>query len=85
MDDIVIERLALDAGPADLSSWDRVVHLLNNSVSQVKVAMVGKYVNLTEAYKSLTEALTHAGLQTRTKVEIIYLDAEAINLSGFSR
>ena len=78
LDDIVIERLALDAGPADLSSWDRVVHLLNNSVSKVKVAMVGKYVNLTEAYKSLTEALTHAGLQTRTKVEIIYLDAEAI-------
>ena len=78
LDDIVIERLALDAGPADLSSWDRVVHLLNNSVSNVKVAMVGKYVNLTEAYKSLTEALTHAGLQTRTKVEIIYLDAETI-------
>ena len=78
LDDIVIEKLGLQAESADLSSWSKVVDGLKNHESTIKVAMVGKYVNLTEAYKSLTEALIHAGLQTRTKIEIAYLDAEAI-------
>ena len=78
LDDIVIEKLGLQAESADLSSWSRVVDGLKKNEFTIKVAMVGKYVNLTEAYKSLTEALIHAGLQTRTKIEIAYLDAEAI-------
>ena len=78
LDDIVIEKLGLQAESADLSSWSRVVEGLKKNEFTIKVAMVGKYVNLTEAYKSLTEALIHAGLQTRTKIEIAYLDAEAI-------
>jgi CTP synthase len=82
LDDIVVQRLALDCNPTDLSEWDRVVEKLNSPVSSVDIAMVGKYVDLTEAYKSLSEALLHAGLNTGTKVNIHYFDSEEIEKNG---
>ncbi|MEO1940696.1 MAG: CTP synthase [Candidatus Thioglobus sp.] len=82
LDDIVVQRLALDCNPTDLSEWDRVVEKLNSPVSSVDIAMVGKYIDLTEAYKSLSEALLHAGLNTRTKVNIHYFDSEEIEKNG---
>ncbi|HEB98670.1 MAG TPA: CTP synthase [Thiotrichales bacterium] len=78
LDDIVVEKFALDVPPADLSEWDRVIDDMEHPEAEVTIAMVGKYVNLTESYKSLSEALIHAGIHTRTKVNIRYVDSEAI-------
>ena len=78
LDDIVAEKLKLDCGEADLSEWRRVVEALHNPASAARVAIVGKYLDTPDAYKSLVEALTHAGIQTRTRVEIQFLDAETI-------
>ena len=82
LDDIVVEKLRLEAPPADLTEWDRVVEAHMNPDGEVTVAMVGKYMNLTEAYKSLSESLIHAGIQTRTKVKIQYVDSEQIEKEG---
>ena len=69
LDDIVVEKLGLDCKEADLSEWEDVVEReFTVSSGQVRVAMVGKYVDLQDAYKSLNEALGHAGLQTLTDV-----------------
>ena len=78
LDDIVVEKLKLDCGEADLSEWRRVVEALHNPTSAARVAIVGKYLDTPDAYKSLVEALAHAGIQTRTRVEIQFLDAETI-------
>ena len=82
LDDIAVELLHLDVPPADLTEWQRVVDSLNNPERDVTIAMVGKYVNLTESYKSLSEALIHAGIQTRTRVRIKYVDSEVIEQKG---
>ena len=82
LDDIVVEQFGLRAAPADLSEWRQVMDAVNGASGEVKVAMVGKYVHLTEAYKSLSEALAHAGYQTRTKVKIAYVDSERIEREG---
>ncbi len=82
LDEIVVRQLRLDAPPADLTEWYQVVDGLEQSKGEIKIAMVGKYMHLTEAYKSLTEALVHAGIHTRTKVKIIYVDSEDIESSG---
>ena len=82
LDDIVVDRLRIQARPADLSEWDAVVEAQQHPEGRVKVAMVGKYVNLTESYKSLSEALIHAGIHTRTQVDITYLDSEDIERNG---
>ncbi|MDZ7754382.1 MAG: CTP synthase [Gammaproteobacteria bacterium] len=82
LDDYVARKLGLDAGPADLSEWDKVVEGLEHPVGEVSVAMVGKYVDLTESYKSLTEALIHAGIRTRSRVNISYVDSEVIEKEG---
>jgi CTP synthase len=82
LDDIVVSKLHLDARPADLSAWEQVVHDMNHPNAEVTIAMVGKYVNLTESYKSLSEALIHAGIHTRTKVHIRYVDSEVIEQAG---
>lgn len=84
LDRIVCEKLGLATAPADLSEWDAVVDALENPDSEVTVAMVGKYMELTEAYKSLTESLIHAGIQTRTKVNIAYIDSENLEAEDFS-
>ncbi len=82
LDEIVVRQLRLDVPPADLTEWYQVVDGLEQSQGEVKIAMVGKYMHLTEAYKSLTEALVHAGIHTLTKVKIIYVDSEDIETSG---
>lgn len=82
LDEIVVRQLHLDVPPADLTEWRQVVDGLEQSEDEVKIAMVGKYMHLTEAYKSLTEALVHAGIHTLTKVKIIYVDSEDIESSG---
>ncbi|MBT4000990.1 MAG: CTP synthase [Candidatus Thioglobus sp.] len=82
LDDVVIKRLHLDCQPTDLSEWDEVIKKLNTPKSSVDIAMVGKYIDLTEAYKSLSEALLHAGINTATKVNIHYFDSEEIEKNG---
>lgn len=82
LDDIVVKKLALNVKPADLSEWQRVVDMQKIQTMTVKVAMVGKYIELNDAYKSINEALLHAGIHTQTKVEIMYLDAELIETHG---
>ncbi len=82
LDDIVVEILGIQAKPADLSEWDRVVDAHRRPEAEVKIGMVGKYVDLTESYKSLSEALLHAGIQTRTHINIHYIDSEEIERNG---
>ncbi len=82
LDDLVVERLELEAQDIDLSEWDAVVEGLENPTRNVTIAMVGKYVDLTESYKSLSEALSHAGIHTRTRVDIRYVDSEDIEQNG---
>lgn len=84
LDDIVVDKLKLDVPSTDLSEWKAVVEALANPTDEITVAMVGKYVDLTEAYKSLSESLIHAGLHTHTKVKITYIDSEDIENEGTS-
>ena len=82
LDSLVCDALALSPPPADLSMWDRLVQALENPEHEVRIGMVGKYVDLTESYKSLSEALVHAGIHTRTRINIEYLDSEVIENEG---
>ncbi|KAA1193452.1 CTP synthase [Pseudohalioglobus sediminis] len=83
LDDFVVERFGLDCPPADLSEWDEVIEReFCETAGEVRVAMVGKYMDLLDAYKSLNEALVHAGLQTLTNVRIDHIDAEDIERDG---
>ncbi|MFT5533348.1 MAG: CTP synthase [Burkholderiaceae bacterium] len=82
LDKIVCDKLGLSPKPADLSMWTRLVHALENPKFDVTIGMVGKYVDLTESYKSLTEALRHAGIHTECRVNIEYLDSEDIEATG---
>jgi CTP synthase len=84
LDDFVVERFGIECkSKADLSDWeDVIVREFSETSGQVRVAMVGKYVDLLDAYKSLNEALKHAGLQNRTKVKVEYIDAEDIERGG---
>ncbi|MGD2032900.1 MAG: CTP synthase [Gammaproteobacteria bacterium] len=78
LDDIIVEKLALDLPPADLGEWQRVVEAREHPEAEVNVAMVGKYVDLQDAYISLNEALKHAGIHTRTRVNICFVDSEEL-------
>ncbi len=78
LDEIVVKLLRLHTPTADLSEWHRVVDAIRNPDSEVTIGMVGKYTELTESYKSLNEALTHAGVQNRVRVNIRYIDSEQI-------
>ncbi len=82
LDEIVVKKFGLTIPPADLSEWERVVHDQTIQTMTVKVAMVGKYTELNDAYKSINEALMHAGIHTQTRVEIVYIDAELIETHG---
>ena len=82
LDDIVVKKLHLDCPKADFSEWDRVVDAQLNPERIVKLAMVGKYMELLDAYKSLNEAILHAGIQTRTRVEISYIDSTEVMEKG---
>ncbi|KZE32736.1 CTP synthase [Crenobacter luteus] len=82
IDDIICEQLQLELPPADLSVWSRIIDAIEHPDHEVNIAMVGKYVDLTESYKSLSEALKHAGVHTRTNVNIHYVDSEEVERDG---
>ncbi len=82
VDNLVVNRLGLNVQATDLSEWEAVVDAHRNPQKEVTIGMVGKYMDLTDSYKSLSEALTHAGIHHRTRVNIHYLDAEMIEKSG---
>ena len=82
LDTIVVEKLGLEAAPADLSEWEGVIEALEHPRAEVDIAMVGKYVDLADAYKSLNEALVHAGIQTHARVNIHYVDSESLERDG---
>jgi CTP synthase len=82
LDEIVTRKLQLHVPPADLSKWHDLVYRLEHPQREVSIALVGKYVDLTESYKSLTEALIHAGIHTGARVNIQYIDSETIESNG---
>ena len=82
LDEIVIKKFNLDLPQANLTEWHNVVDAIDNSDNEVNIAMVGKYVGLADSYKSLSEALIHAGIKTRTKINIVYVDSEEIEKNG---
>lgn len=82
LDEIICHRLNILAKPANLKIWEKLVDALEHPKHCVTIALVGKYVDLTESYKSLSEALIHAGIHTRCKIDIRYIDSEDIEKSG---
>jgi CTP synthase len=82
LDEIVARKFNLDLPSADLHEWDNVVNAIENPQREVNIGMVGKYIDLADSYKSLTEALKHAGIHTRTRVNITYIDSENLEQSG---
>ena len=82
LDEIVCHKLAILAKAANLTAWKKIVHDLEHPEQEVDIAFVGKYVDLQDSYKSLNEALIHAGIHTRSKVRIHYIDSEEIEKSG---
>jgi CTP synthase len=82
LDDIVVKKLGLDAKPADLSGWQRTVEAVEHPKDEVTVAIVGKYVEHKDAYKSLGEALRHGGIKQQTRVNLQWIDSEQIEAEG---
>jgi CTP synthase len=85
LDEIVVNKLRLNVPAANLSEWQNVVQALNHPASEVTIAIVGKYVDHSDAYKSLNEALIHAGISTLNKVRIVYIDSETIEDEGTAK
>ena len=84
LDDIVVKHLELTAGTANMTEWDQVTEAIDHPSQEVTIAMVGKYVSLNDSYKSLSEALVHAGASHRCRINVIYLDSEEIEADGLS-
>lgn len=82
LDEIVAKKLHLDVPQAVLTEWDAVVEAMASPKGEVNIAMVGKYIDLADSYKSLTEALTHAGIHTHTEINITYVDSEDLETEG---
>ncbi len=82
LDDIVVKHFSMSLPEADLSDWDRVVDALQHPENEVSIGFVGKYVDHTDAYKSLNESLDHAGIHTRTRVNIVKIDSDSIETDG---
>ena len=82
LDEIVCHKLNILAKAADLSSWKKITYALENPKHLVNIAFVGKYIDLADSYKSLTEALIHAGIHTESKVKVHYIDSEDIEAKG---
>ncbi len=82
LDQIVVERFNLDCPKADLGEWNAVADAFLNPEGEVTIAMVGKYMELLDAYKSLIEAISHAGISHRKKVKIEYIDSERVEREG---
>lgn len=85
LDKIVIQHLGLEAKTADFHEWEAVVDAYRHPDAEVTIGMVGKYIDLADSYKSLSEALKHAGIQTRTRVNIEYIDSEDLELKGVNK
>ena len=84
LDELIVDKLSLECQQADLSEWVRVADAHLNPLKSVEIAMVGKYMDLLDAYKSLIEAMIHAGIQTRTRVNFRYIDSEDIEKRGLN-
>src|SRR5258706_9560153 len=82
LDEIVCHKLGILARAADLTAWTKLVYALEHPEHEVDVAFVGKYVDLQDSYKSLNEALRHAGIHTNSKVNIHYVDSEEVEKNG---
>ncbi|OYY81578.1 MAG: CTP synthetase, partial [Hydrogenophilales bacterium 16-62-9] len=82
LDEIVCHKLKILARAADLTVWKSLVHALEHPKHEANIAFVGKYVDLTESYKSLTEAMIHAGMHTESRVKVHYIDSEQIEKNG---
>ncbi|MEK6211115.1 MAG: CTP synthase [Pseudomonadota bacterium] len=82
LDEIVCRKLDIKAPPADLSKWEKLVHDREHPTHEANIALVGKYVDLADSYKSLSEALIHAGIHTRTRLNLHYIDSESIEKDG---
>ena len=82
MDELVVERFGLDCPEADLTEWEQVLYAESNPTGEVNIGMVGKYVELPDAYKSVNEALKHAGLKNRLAVNIKFIDSQDIESKG---
>jgi CTP synthase len=82
VDEHVIKHFGLEAQPADLSDWHAVLKAQSEMKHHVKIALVGKYTELSDAYKSIHEALQHAGIHSKTRVEVVYIDADRVTNEG---
>lgn len=82
LDEIVVQKLGFKVPRADLSDWQRVLELQMNPKNEIRLKMVGKYMDLLDAYKSLNEALIHAGIHTETKVKVDFIDSEQVEIEG---
>ena len=82
LDEIIVRKLNIEAPAPDLTEWSKIIDAKANTISSVKVAMVGKYVDFKDSYISLSESLRHAGFKTKTNVEIIYVESEEIQKNG---
>ena len=82
VDGLIVDRLNISADSIDLSEWQNVVDRSQHTSNNVAIAFVGKYMDIADSYKSLAEAIIHAGMQTRTKIEIMYVDAENVETEG---
>jgi CTP synthase len=85
LDQIICDKLDIKAPPANLDKWDALVHTLTEPKHDVNIAMVGKYTDLSDSYKSLNEALKHAGVQHDAKVDITYVDSEMLDASNIAQ
>jgi len=85
LDEIIVRRLGLKSADPDLTEWTRIVDRLRNPAQTVRIAIVGKYIELKESYKSLYEAITHGGLANDARVEIDWVDAEGVEREGAKR
>lgn len=84
VDEIIVQKLNLDVKAADLSEWQAVVDVMKNPDYEVTIGMVGKYVELTESYKSLNESLSHGGIHNRARVNIKYIDSVVLEAGDYS-
>ncbi len=82
LDRIVLDKLGIDAGPADLSRMESVVERVNSPSREVSIAICGKYIDLQDSYKSISEAFAHAGVENDTKVDLVWVDVEEIERAG---
>jgi len=82
LDEIIVKQLGLDPRPGDLGRWEQVVKRVKSPRWETRIAVVGKYIDLKDSYKSLTEAIVHGGIANNARVEISWVDAEHIERDG---